>query len=67
YDWMCHVMCMCDLVEIEANSFGLRPRNSWGDWGAKNDLGFSGFNVYREGHGTPSSGFMLRQVTPSVA
>jgi len=65
YNWMSHVMCMCDGVEIEPGSFGLRVRNSWGEWGAKNDLGFAGFAVYREGHGTPDSGFHLLQVTAS--
>lgn len=68
YNWMGHVMAMSDLVEIEANSFGLRVRNSWKDsWGAKNDLGFGGFAVFREGHGTPDSGFFLRQVTVAAA
>lgn len=65
YNWMSHVMTMCDLVEIEKNSFGFRPRNTWGDWGAKNDLGFYGFNTYREGHGTPDSGWIYEQVTNS--
>lgn len=67
YNWMRHVMEMCDLVKVESGSYGLRVRNSWGKWGAKNELGYYGFAVYREGKGTPDSGWMIRQVTPSFA
>lgn len=66
YNWMSHVMMSADIVEIERDSFGFRPRNSWGDWGAKNDLGFYGFATYREGHGTPNSGFVLYSMTSSL-
>lgn len=68
YDWMSHVMMSCDVVEIEADSFGFRQRNSWKDsWGGKNDLGFGGFNVWREGRrGTPNSGYVWRQVQASI-
>lgn len=68
-DWS-HVVALCDLVEIEAGHYGLRIRNNWGNWGAKNDYGFPGYAVFAEGarsHGCPDSGFALRQVTPSVA
>ncbi len=67
-DWS-HVVAMCDLVEIEPGRFGLRIRNNWGKWGAANRFGFYGYAVFAEGarsHGCPSSGFALRQVTPSV-
>ena len=67
YTWMRHVMQICDLVEIEAGSFGLRNRNSWGAWGAKNEHGKFGFAVYREGpRGTPTSGYMARQITAYI-
>jgi hypothetical protein len=67
YNWMSHVMTMCDLVET-AGGYGFRVRNSWANWGAKNDHGFAGFAVYKEGRrGTPNSGFALRQVTASIA
>ncbi len=66
YNWWSHVVMACDLVEIEAGSFGVRIRNNWGDWGAKNDHGVSGYQVLREGHGTPSGGFAFRQVTSSI-
>lgn len=66
YNWWSHVVMACDLVEIEPGSFGVRIRNNWGDWGAKNDFGFSGYQVLREGHGTPSGGFAFRQVLASV-
>lgn len=64
YNWWRHVVYLCDPVEIEPNSFGVRLRNSWSDsWGAKNELGFGGFAVGREGKYTPSSGFGLKQMT----
>lgn len=66
YNWWSHVVMACDLVEIESGSFGVRIRNNWGDWEAKNDFGFSGYQVLREGHGTPSGGFAFRQVLASV-
>ncbi len=66
YNWWSHVVMACDLVEIESNSFGVRIRNNWGEsYGAKNDFGFGGYNVFREGHGTPSGGFAFRQMTAS--
>jgi hypothetical protein len=67
WPWWSHVTMLCDLVEIEAGSFGVRIRNNWGDWGAKNDFGFSGYEVFREGHGTPGGGFAFRQVLASIA
>lgn len=66
YNWWSHCVSAVDLVEIEPGSFGVRIRNNWGDWEAKNDFGFSGYTVFREGHGTPSDGFAIRQVTSSV-
>jgi hypothetical protein len=67
YNWMRHVMYVCDLVKIEAGAYGLRVRNSWSDKdGAKNDLGFGGFRTYREGRGTPSSGLSIYQMTASM-
>lgn len=66
YNWWSHVVMLCDLVEISPGRYGFLIRNSWGDWGQKNELGFYGFSVLAEGKGTPSSGFMLRQVIPSA-
>lgn len=65
YNWMSHVMCMCDFVRIESGRYGYRPRNSWGRWGSANSRGFYGFNVYPMGHGTPDSGFILLDITAS--
>lgn len=67
YNWWHHVVILCDLVEISPGHFGFLIRNSWSDgWGGKNELGFGGFAVLAEGKGTPSSGFMLRQVRASA-
>lgn len=66
YDWMSHVMCMCDLVK-DGKKYYHRVRNSWGNWGAKNDLGYAGFALYEMGRrGTPNSGYVLRQMTAST-
>jgi len=66
YNWWSHVISGGDLVEIEPGSFGFMMRNNWGAWGDKNDAGFMGYVTMREGKGTPSSGFALRQVTASI-
>lgn len=66
YNWMSHCMTTCDLVRIEAGSYGYRVRNTWRDsWGAKNELGFGGFAVYRMGRGTPDSGMIMSDITQS--
>lgn len=67
YNWWSHVVSLADPVMIESGSYGLRIRNNWGSWGDKNEAGFYGYQVLREGKGTPSSGFALRTVTSSVA
>lgn len=66
YNWWSHVVMCCDLVEISPGKFGLRIRNNWGKWGVANRFGFFGYQVLEEGHGTPSSGHCLRQVTASL-
>lgn len=65
YNWWSHVVMLCDLVEIEKGSWGFRIRNNWGDWQDSNELGKSGYAVFREGKGTPSGGFAFRQMTAS--
>lgn len=66
YDFWNHVISSADLVQIEPASYGFFQRNNWSDnWGDKNDYGFGGYLTMREGRGTPSSGFALRQVTSS--
>jgi hypothetical protein len=48
-DWWGHLICFCDLVEIESGHFGCRIRNSWGENdGVKNDHGVGGFRVLSE-------------------
>lgn len=61
---MSHVMELADAVEIEPGELGYRQRNSWGDWGAKNDYGFAGYAVYRESF-APDSGLLIREVVAS--
>lgn len=63
YNWWRHVVMICDLVEIEAGSWGFRIRNNWGPWQDSNEHGKSGYAVFREGKGTPSGGFAFRQTT----
>ena len=33
FNWWGHSVCALDLVEVEANSFGIRILNSWANWG----------------------------------
>lgn len=61
WNFWSHVTMGCDLVEVEPGSWGVRIRNNWGDWEAKNEFGFSGYSVLRENLG-PSDGFAFRQV-----
>lgn len=67
YSWWRHVVMLCDLVEIESNSWGFRIRNNWGEgYGDKHDTHrFGGYAVFREGRGTPGGGYAFRSVTPS--
>lgn len=67
FNWWSHVISGGDLVEIEAGSYGICYRNNWSDsYGEKNDYGFGGYVLFREGKGTPDSGWAIRQVTQSV-
>ena len=70
YNGWSHVVMICDLVEIESGHFGLRIRNNWGEsFGVKNEYGFGGYAVFPEAggpHGKQSSGYALRQQTPST-
>jgi hypothetical protein len=68
YNWWSHVVMLTELVEIESGSYGFRIRNNWGDgYGDKHEThGFGGYAIFREGKGTPSGGFAIRQMTPSV-
>jgi len=66
FNWWSHVISGGKLVKIESGSYSIMYRNNWGEWGDKNEYGFSGYVTMREGKGTPSSGFALRQVTSST-
>lgn len=42
FNWWSHSVMLCDPVEVEPDSFGIRMRNSWSDsWGEK------GFSILR--------------------
>lgn len=67
YNWWSHVVMLAGAAEIEPGSFGLIIRNNWGDsYGDKYRFGHGGYAVFREGRGTPSGGYMIRQQTPSL-
>lgn len=68
FDWWSHVVMGADAEEIERGSFGRTERNNWGEsYGEKNDAGFGGYVTFREGKGTPDSGFVFYQVLASAA
>lgn len=68
YNWWSHVIMLADLVMIESNSFGVNGRNNWGEsFGDKNDYGYGGYLILREGKGTPSGGYAFVDVESSAA
>jgi len=61
FNWWGHSVMGCDLVEVSANQFGIRIRNSWTDaWGDK------GFSVLTGNKARPNGAVGLR-VTGGVA
>lgn len=60
--WWGHAVCALDLVEVEANSFGIRIVNSWLGWG--DDMGMA---VLRGKQAIPDNAVSLRTVTASAA
>lgn len=57
YDWMEHEIMLCDLVELSADVFGIRFRQSYGS-----DFGDDGFAILTEEKGTADDA-----VAPRVA
>lgn len=57
FNWWAHSVLLCDPVEVEPGSFGIRLRNSWGDgWGEQ------GFGVLR-GQRAVTDGALAIRVT----
>ena len=61
FNWWGHSVMACDLVEVEAGSFGILIRNSWGDgWEDK------GFGVLRGSKAIPDGAVAIRVSSPSA-
>lgn len=55
--WWSHAVMVCDLVEVERGSFGVRLRNSWGDgWGDK------GFGILQGNKAKPNGAIGIRVI-----
>lgn len=59
FDWWAHSVMLCDLVEVEPGSFGIRFRNSWG-----NNWGQQGFGVLQGNRAHPVGAVATRVVGP---
>ena len=61
FNWWSHSVMLCDPVEVEPGSFGIRLRNSWGDgWSDR------GFSVLHGAKAIPDGAVALR-VTSAAA
>lgn len=59
FNWWSHSVLLCDPVEVESGSFGIRMRNSWGDnWGDR------GFSVLRGGKANTDGAVAVRWTNP---
>ena len=60
FNWWSHSVMLCDVVEVESGSFGIRFRNSWGD-----SYGSLGFGVL-QGSKANTNGAVALTVTGGV-
>lgn len=60
YNWWGHAVTLVDPVEISPGQFGVRFRNSWGDWPKP---GAGGYAILAEGKGTPDEAYAPRSIT----
>lgn len=60
YNWWSHEVCAMDVVEVEANSYGLLIVNSWGI-----SFGEQGFGILRGDHAPADDAQAVRVVDPT--
>jgi len=61
FNWWSHSILLCDLVEVEAGSYGLNIRNSWSkSWGD------NGFGILRGQKAIPDSALSVRVTGASL-
>lgn len=62
FNWWGHSVCLLDVVEVEANSFGIEIWNSWGD-----EWGDDGIAILRGEKAVPDAASFIQTVTASAA
>jgi len=61
YDWWRHEVCAVDPVRVSAGNYGVRIRNSWGDWGE------NGFGILSGSKAIPDDAVAPRVTLPSTS
>ena len=67
FNWWRHAVMGVKIHDFKRshNRFGMGIRNSWGQWGTKNEHGHYGFGTLSGSKATPSAVIGLRQMKPS--
>jgi len=65
FNWWRHEVIGVQLVQLGRSAYGLRIRNTWGNWGGRNRHNVSGFSLLSGRKAIPSDVILLRQMRAS--